>query len=129
MASGLQAGKRKRAFANAFTQLATIVGTFFRAQLFGQKGWIARPADRCHRFDLKLVGDLQFGPGALVVEALHAMNDEALAESLQGEVLPGGPTIVGMSNGRFAVMFEVLVRDENDEGGGVLSPGFVSFHQ
>ena len=67
-----------------------------------------RPADRGHRFDLELVGDLQFGPRPIVVEALHAMNDEALAKALQGEVFPGGPAIVGMGDGRFAVVFEIL---------------------
>ena len=78
---------------------------------------------------MEVIRDLEFGPGALVVEALHAVNDEALAESLKSEIFPGGTAIIGMGDGRFVIVVKILLRNEDDEDGGVFGPGFVSFHQ
>jgi len=45
-----------------------------------------RFSDGGHGFNLEFVRDLEIGPGAVVVEAFHAMDDEALAEALQRKI-------------------------------------------
>ncbi len=55
------------------------------------------------------------------------MHDETLPETLQSETQPGRAGVVGMSDGRFIVVFEARARDEEHEGGSVLRPGQVGF--
>ena len=121
--------KSERSLADAGAQLAAIVRGFGFLQFFGERFFRAWFADGGHGFDLEVIRDLELGPGAVVIEALHAVDDEALAESLQSEIFPGGTAIIGMGDGRFTVVIEILPRNEDDEDSGVLGPGFVYFHQ
>jgi len=116
-------------FANAVGQFAAIVRGFLSLKFFRKSFFRAGFADGGHRFDPESVGNFQLGPGAVVIEAFHSVNDEALTESLEREIFPGSAAIIGMSDRRFAVVFESLPRNEDDESGGIPGPGFVSFDE
>ena len=73
--------------------------------------------------------DFRFGFGAVAMNLPSPVHDEALLESLQGEIFPRRAAIIRMCNGRIAVVFEIFSRNEEDENGGVLRPGFISFHE
>src|SRR5437762_10002839 len=77
--------KSEWAFADAFAQLAPVVGAFFGLEFLRQRFFGAGPSDRGHGFDLELVRNPQRGPGAVVIEPLHSMDNQALAKTLKRE--------------------------------------------
>src|SRR5207247_131792 len=124
---GYLPSKSKRSFADALRQLASVIGALALLQFFREHFLRARLADSRHCFHLELIGNAQLHSRAFVVKAFHAVHHEALPKTLQREILPRCPGIVGMSDRRFVVVIERLSRNKENKDSGILGPNFVRF--
>ncbi len=66
---------------------------------------------------------------ALVIEAFHAVDDEAAERTFEGQITPGSTGVIHMGNAGFVVMLESLARDNHNEGRSRLGPTLVELDQ
>src|SRR4051812_48039580 len=107
----------------------TLAGGLASLQRFGQVFDAPGAPDGDHRFDVPRTRDPQLLAGTLVIEARHAVHDEAVAAALQGDVLPGRARIVGVRLQRRPGPRVGLLRGNDDEDRGVTAPGPVALIQ
>src|SRR5438552_6088188 len=115
----------ERSFENAFGKLAPIIRALACLQLFRKYFFRSGSADCGHCFHLEFIWNLKLFARALVIESFHPMHHQPLVEALQREVLPRCPSVIGMRNRRLVIVIEKLSRNEHDQNGSVLCPGFV----
>src|SRR5436190_23222903 len=78
--------ERERALTSDFFDLLAIGRFLALAKLGWELIGIARPTNRHHRFDLKIIRHLQIVPRLFAIESRHAVDDQAHRTTLQCEV-------------------------------------------
>src|ERR1035437_524014 len=79
--------------------------------------------------DFITVGNLQVAFRLLVIEALHAVDDESAQRALQREITPGGTRVECMRDARLIVVLECRARNHHLQYRGVFCPRLIELHQ
>src|SRR5215208_3494899 len=119
LSGAIRAGEHEFAYWLALTW--DLARQMLRRQVFLR----SRASHGGHRLHGEIVRHVQRRCRPRVVETRHAVDDQSLHPSLIGHAHPRGSRVVRMRGERSPALLVSLLRDEDDECGGAVAPGFV----